>query len=202
VGVNDAGLATSMIADVIIVSAMVYALLSKRSDVLRTQNIVNRLIIFAIGTSLLTTCALPFDAAPTNILTNRQGGQYSAGDTGQHARQEPYIPLVLIYHSQRSSTALVGDSANMVYFLLPKCAFRGQKAGALLDSAFPVYTNAFLVNLNARHQTSNILNQAQHMTPPSERLVALRFKHTANTPQGGVHTEVRIQLEPKVFYDG
>jgi uncharacterized membrane protein len=55
VGLNNSGLATSIIADIIIASAVVYVLLSKRSDIARTQNILQRLITFAIGTGLVTT---------------------------------------------------------------------------------------------------------------------------------------------------
>jgi uncharacterized membrane protein len=55
VALNNAGLATIIIADIIIASAVVYVLLSKRSDIARTQNILQRLITFAIGTGLVTT---------------------------------------------------------------------------------------------------------------------------------------------------
>jgi hypothetical protein len=52
---NNAGLVTSIIADIIIAAAVVHVLLSKRSDIARTTNILHRLITFAIGTGLLTT---------------------------------------------------------------------------------------------------------------------------------------------------
>jgi hypothetical protein len=86
VGLNDAGLATSMIADVIIASAMVFALRSKRSDMPRTKSIMSRLITFAIGTSLLTTCGLPTDAAPKMMLMYQQSVQCGVGDTSAHAQ--------------------------------------------------------------------------------------------------------------------
>jgi hypothetical protein len=78
--------------------------------------------------------------------------------------------------------------------MLPRREFRSPQAGVVIYSPFPVYTNAFLVNLNARHRTSNLLNQAQHMTPPSMQLESLQRRHTARTSHGNVRTEVKIAL--------
>jgi hypothetical protein len=86
------------------------------------------------------------------------------------------------------------NAANMVYFMLPRREFRNSQAGVLMYSLSPVYTNAFLVNINARHRTSNLLNQAQHMTPPSMQLESLQRRHTARTINGDVRPEVKIAL--------
>jgi hypothetical protein len=78
----------------------------------------------------------------------------------------------------------------------------GPTGSNLAFSAFSVYTNAFLANLNARNHTNNIMQNSQDSTRPSERLEALRFKSTAQTQRSDIRTQVCLSYaETYDFHD-